>query len=203
MRNLLDVVHINTVIFTLARSVPVELCFYRRFKRIINDDNQNPDDGVLIMRSPVGSRKQMEPVQLEDGLMAYRCPDTGGIYIPSASYMRWLSQQPARKQQLPETGAEQQTLQTDRPAAICPESGTIMTRYKVGHGFKFTIDRSVTGGIWLDAGEWDALRQRNFHDELNLIFTQSLAAQHPASGAETGPPPADGAKIRCRAAQPD
>lgn len=48
-----------------------------------------------------------------------------------------------------------------------------MTRYKVGHGFQFTIDRSITGGIWLDAGEWDALRQRNFHDELNLIFTQS------------------------------
>ena len=115
----------------------------------------------------------MESIQLEGGLMAYRCPETGGIYIPSASYMRWLSQQPARKPQLPETGAEQQTVQTDRPAAICPESGTIMTRYKVGYGFKFTIDRSITGGIWLDAGEWDALRQRNFHDELNLIFTQS------------------------------
>lgn len=146
---------------------------FRRAKDSLAASNQNLDDGVHIMRSPVGSRMQMEPVQLEDGLMAYRCPETGGIYIPSTCYMRWISQQPARKPQLPETGTEQPVVQTDRPAAICPESGTIMTRYKVGHGFTFTIDRSITGGIWLDAGEWDALRQRNFHDELNLVFTQS------------------------------
>jgi hypothetical protein len=125
------------------------------------------------MKSPVGGRKQMEPVTLEDGLTAYRCPESGGIYIPSTCYMRWISQQPARMPQLPVTGEENEVVQTNRPAAICPESGTIMTRYKVGHGFQFTIDRSITGGIWLDAGEWDALRQRNFHDELNLIFTQS------------------------------
>ena len=46
-----------------------------------------------------------------------------------------------------------------------------MTRYKVGHGFSFSIDRSPSGGIWLDKGEWEALREHNFHDELHLIFT--------------------------------
>ena len=56
-------------------------------------------------------------------------------------------------------------------AKICPESGTIMLRYKVGKGFDFAIDRSSTGGVWFDAGEWEALRERNFHDEVHLIFT--------------------------------
>jgi hypothetical protein len=46
-----------------------------------------------------------------------------------------------------------------------------MTKYKVGHGFRFTIDRSLTGGAWLDAGEWEALRGRNFRDEIHFIFT--------------------------------
>jgi len=47
-----------------------------------------------------------------------------------------------------------------------------MARYKVGHGFRFTVDRSITGGIWLDAGEWEALRVRNFHDEIHHVFTE-------------------------------
>jgi hypothetical protein len=46
-----------------------------------------------------------------------------------------------------------------------------MLRHRVGHGFAFSLDRSVTGGIWLDAGEWEALKARNFHDELHLVFT--------------------------------
>jgi hypothetical protein len=45
-----------------------------------------------------------------------------------------------------------------------------MMRYKVGHGFGFSVDRSVAG-IWFDAQEWEALRARNFHDEVHLIMT--------------------------------
>jgi len=59
----------------------------------------------------------------------------------------------------------------ESPALLCPETNTIMLRYRVGHGFKFTIDRSQTGGIWLDAGEWEMLKARQFHDELHLVFT--------------------------------
>ena len=46
-----------------------------------------------------------------------------------------------------------------------------MLRYKVGHGFPFTIDRSITGGVWFDKGEWQALQERQFHDEIHLVFT--------------------------------
>lgn len=46
-----------------------------------------------------------------------------------------------------------------------------MQRFRVGHGFEFFIDRSPTGGIWLDGGEWAALRERQFHDEIHLVFT--------------------------------
>lgn len=121
------------------------------------------------MKSPV-SRKAMELVTLESGLNAYRCPDSGGHYITSNDYLGWLQQQPARLPQLP---GEASAVASDSaaPARFCPESGTLMTRYKVGHGFGFSIDRSITGGIWLDGGEWEALKQRNFHDEIHLVFT--------------------------------
>jgi len=123
------------------------------------------------MKSPVGSRQELHAVQLEKGLLAYRCPETGGHYIPASAYMQWLGEQPARLPQLPPTPGIAAPREEKHRAYICPESGTIMIRFKVGHGFKFTVDRSITGGIWLDSGEWEALKSRNFHDEIHFIFT--------------------------------
>jgi Zn-finger nucleic acid-binding protein len=55
---------------------------------------------------------------------------------------------------------------------ICPESGRLLIRYKVGHGLHFHVDRSpVTGSVWLDKGEWEALKAAGLHSSLNLIFT--------------------------------
>lgn len=122
----------------------------------------------LKLNSPV-TGKPMTPVALEEGLEAYQCLDSGGHYIPAICYMKWLEKQPARLPHLPESGSHEVT---DSSAALfCPESGTLMARFKVGHGFAFSINRSITGGIWLDGGEWEALRQRNFHDEIHLVFT--------------------------------
>ncbi len=111
----------------------------------------------------------MQPVVLENGLEAFHCERSGGHYITSQAYLQWLQQQPARLPHLPVDRVE---LSSDSPTVlICPESGTLMSRFKVGHGFTFSIDRSITGGVWLDGGEWEALKQRNFHDEIHLVFT--------------------------------
>jgi Zn-finger nucleic acid-binding protein len=65
-----------------------------------------------------------------------------------------------------------------RRALVCPESGRLLIRYKVGHGLKFHLDLSpVTGGVWLDKGEWEALKSKGLHGELNLIFTSSYQRQ--------------------------
>ena len=123
-----------------------------------------------VLKSPI-SGKPMEAVLLESGLEAYRCVDSGGHYIPSQAYLRWIQQQPARLPHLPKS-AELAELAVDSSKTLfCPESGTLMSRFKVGHGFVFSIDRSITGGVWLDGGEWETLRQRNFHDEIHLVFT--------------------------------
>jgi len=122
------------------------------------------------LKSPV-SGKLMEQVTLESGLQAYLCPTSGGHYITSADYMQWLQQQPERLPHLPKPDQPPEHSTESPRALICPESGTIMIRSKVGHGFGFSIDRSITGGIWLESGEWEALKERNFHDEIHLVFT--------------------------------
>ena len=63
-------------------------------------------------------------------------------------------------------------------ALICPESGRLLLRYRVGHGLRFHIDRSpATGGVWLDKGEWEALKSKGLHVSLHLIFTAAYQRQ--------------------------
>ncbi|MFC7336675.1 hypothetical protein ACFQY0_05770 [Haloferula chungangensis] len=123
------------------------------------------------MNSPVVTGRVMQREALAEGLLAYRCGESGGIYIPADSYWRWLSRSTERLPQLPMPSEEVPKEESSGRTLVCPESGMLMTRYRVGHGFGFAIDRSPSGGIWLDAGEWEALRNRQFHDELHLVFT--------------------------------
>ncbi len=123
------------------------------------------------MKSPVANREEMKHVVLDKGLIAYKCVETGGIFIPAGSYWSWLDQQPERLPHREPMAGIAPPIIDSQHAKICPETGTVMMRCAVGHGFDFSIDRSLKGSIWLDAGEWEALKQRNFHDELHLIFS--------------------------------
>lgn len=128
------------------------------------------------MRSPINPNVKMASCELEPGLAAFRCPESGGTYIPQANYWKWLH---SSKPEMPDPALpegyqpEQAAPSATRRALLCPESGRIMTRYRVGHGLDFSIDRSPTGGIWLDQGEWEALRAHGLHRELHYIFTSS------------------------------
>lgn len=131
------------------------------------------------MKSPI-TRKAMERITLLDKLSAYQCLETKGIFIPVTSYLHWLSKQSEKLPHLPdhtESESTQEATVDSDGALICPESGQLMLRYKVGHGFSFFLNRSPSGSIWLDKGEWDQLLQRQFHDELHLIFTSPWQQQ--------------------------
>jgi len=131
----------------------------------------------IPMKSPMGERKTLQKISLEEGLVVYRCEESDGIYITQQDYWNWLKKQPERLAHSPMIELADSLVETEALAKICPETGTIMTRCKVGHDFQFYIDRSRTGGIWLDAGEWEALKDRSFHDELHLIFTEPWQAR--------------------------
>ena len=121
----------------------------------------------ILMRSPVASHMEMERITLEDGLTAYQCTESGGVFVPAECYFRWLSRQADRLPHLPKSEADVEVAveDDDGRVKVCPESGQIMQRFKVGHGFSFYLDRSPSGSIWLDKGEWEALKGR----QLSLI----------------------------------
>jgi Zn-finger nucleic acid-binding protein len=130
------------------------------------------------MQSPVHPDVALQPKEIEPGLSAYQCPKSGGVWIPLASFLAWKEQH--RETQVPAPQGYQPQLADDshRHALVCPESGRLLIRYRVGHGLQFHIDLSpATGGVWLDKGEWEALKSKGLHSQMNLIFTASYQRQ--------------------------
>ena len=130
------------------------------------------------MQSPVYPEVTLQLKEMEPGLLAYECPKSGGIWIPLASFTAWKEHQSDAAAPLPPGYQPQLADDSNRRALICPESGRLLIRYRVGHGLQFHIDLSpVTGGVWLDKGEWEALKSKGLHSQMNLIFTASYQRQ--------------------------
>ena len=110
------------------------------------------------------------PTDLESDLSAFRCDNCGGTWIRGAEYWKWLEAHP----NLPERQAEDPglTLAESGMPIDCPECRFRLVKYLVGHGFSFTLDHCQgCKGIWLDRNEWEALKARNLHDDVNSMLT--------------------------------
>lgn len=130
------------------------------------------------MRSPACPDTELLLREIESGLSAYTCPKSGGVWIPLQSYLTWKERQKGEGGPVRSGYAPVPTDDSARRALICPESGRLLIRYRVGQGLNFHVDLSpVTGGVWLDQGEWEALKSKGLHAELHLIFTASYQRQ--------------------------
>jgi Zn-finger nucleic acid-binding protein len=130
------------------------------------------------MRSPIHPEVSLELREIEPGLSAYACPKSGGVWIPLERYHAWKEFHQHRQVPLPSGYQPTPADDSKQRVLICPESGRLLMRYRVGHGLNFHVDLSpITGGVWLDKDEWDALKSQELHGELNYIFTASYQRQ--------------------------
>src|SRR5215216_1014146 len=129
------------------------------------------------MNCPVCQSEKFSPVELDPDLQALRCDTCGGNWVYGGSYWRWLHR---HGENLPERRepAEGAAAPEDLKPKLCPECHTVMFRYTVGHGLGFGLDQCpACKGIWFDADEWEALKERNLHDDINAVFTAPWQAE--------------------------
>jgi Zn-finger nucleic acid-binding protein len=113
---------------------------------------------------------------LDAGLAARTCTRCAGAWIDAEAYREWLRRRRAQPD-VAEPPAAPLGLADVQDARLCPSCGRIMLRYRVGHGVDFFLDTCGTcNGIWFDRDEWAALKARNLHDDLHLIFTEPWQA---------------------------
>ena len=113
----------------------------------------------------------LEKSSRDEKLTVKECNKCGGEFIPSYQYYTWIQVEqkplPALKVETPV-----QSPHDSAPGKICPECGGIMTRHKIGRGLEFHVDRcGQCAGIWLDQGEWELLKEKDFHDKIHYIFS--------------------------------
>ena len=138
------------------------------------------------MKCPSCSASPLQPISLESQLKASGCNDCEGRWISTKNYWAWLDQHGDRLPEKEPDGISLDSADTQR-AKLCPQCQHIMLRYKVGHGLDFAIDQSRScNGEWLDAKEWDLLKQRNLHDEIHLVFSAAWQAQLRKDSAKKG-----------------
>ncbi|MFK8181954.1 MAG: zf-TFIIB domain-containing protein [Phormidesmis sp.] len=122
------------------------------------------------MKCPSCNHAALQLIRLDSQLRASRCGACEGHWITADEYWRWLEVHG----NLPEKAPDEIPLEAEdtQHAKLCPRCHRIMLRYKVGHGMDFRLDQcGRCNSVWFDANEWEALKQRNLHDDIHLIFS--------------------------------
>ncbi len=122
------------------------------------------------MHCPVCQNIELIKREIEPDLWASACENCRGRWLSHPDYERWLkshqdsSVTPSKKLKM--------TIPEFELVRLCPECRRILVKYKVGHNVPFMLDRCGTcAGVWLEKNEWEVLKRRNLHDDLQKIFT--------------------------------
>lgn len=112
---------------------------------------------------------RLEPKELEPGLIAGGCSKCHGNLIPLMNYRYWQENLSAQLEPVTISIDTQDSSQ----AKICPKCSRLMSKFNIGNDTHNRLDMCIScDEAWLDAGEWELLKQLGLHDKLARIFTE-------------------------------
>jgi Zn-finger nucleic acid-binding protein len=121
------------------------------------------------MQCPQCKGYQLEPRELEVGLIAAGCSKCKGIMLSMMNYRYWLDNNSTVKIE----DIEVEISQNEEKIKICPKCSRLMTKYKIGSKPQRHVDLcSGCDDAWLDSGEWQLLKDLGLHNKLPSIFTE-------------------------------
>jgi Zn-finger nucleic acid-binding protein len=127
------------------------------------------------MNCPHCKGYQLEPNELEPGLVAGKCLKCQGALVSLMNYRFWADQQDSFKAssevsniQIPDVVETED----NNKAQVCPKCAKLMTKFQIGLDSRNRLEL-CTGcdEVWLDSGEWTLIKQMDLADKLPKIFT--------------------------------
>lgn len=130
------------------------------------------------MKCPV-DQQRLRRGDIEPGLSGYHCEHCLGHWVRFGDYLGWRDRQQGDVPEVTRTPTPDSvpvvSAAPPAPGSIprrCPDCDYLLTRFRVGHGVEFALDRCGNcNGVWLDQGEWDTLRARGLHDNVHEVFS--------------------------------
>lgn len=118
----------------------------------------------------------LKPSFIEGQFRSHTCTHCNGHWILIEDFAAWKERNPTFEF-ADNISFEAETSDTKK-ALICPVSGVIMRKFRISSSSDHRIDYSApVGGIWLDAGEWELLKEEGLAGTLNAVVTQQWQNQ--------------------------
>lgn len=123
------------------------------------------------MKCPVCKTSDLSRKEIEPNLWSMACEVCQGNWLSLADYQSWLKSDERSHLDFPPAELKMSIPEFEL-VRLCPECRRILVKYKVGKNIPFNLDRCGTcAGVWFEKDEWEVLRSRNLHADLQKIFT--------------------------------
>ena len=111
---------------------------------------------------------QLLPSFIDGQFRAHTCSNCQGNWVLVEDYVAWQERNPEFSFEA-ESHCEAEETQT---AILCPVTGNIMRKFRLTSDTTHRIDYSASvGGIWLDKGEWQLLKEKKLAGSLNAVLS--------------------------------
>lgn len=102
---------------------------------------------------------------------ARTCDNCGGNWILIEDFLLWRNHS-SEYQASEDFHCKEDALESVK-ALFCPVTGALMTKFRISAKTDHKVDYSVrVGGVWLDKGEWELLKQGGIAESLNALVTK-------------------------------
>jgi len=110
----------------------------------------------------------LEPKELEHGLLAAVCPSCHSSLLPLMNYRYWSE----RSHEVSNISTE--LAEETSGAKQCPKCQRLMSKFKLGVATKNRLELcGHCDEVWLDTGEWDLVKKLDLHEKLSSVFTDA------------------------------
>lgn len=124
------------------------------------------------MKCPSCKSGNLNPGYIDDLFRSHKCDNCEGDWVLIEDFVSWKERHP--EVELQSELQTEEAPQDSKRMLFCPISGSIMRRFKFSAESEHRIDYSAAvGGVWLDKGEWELLKNEGLAGSLNAIVTQA------------------------------
>lgn len=115
----------------------------------------------------------LRPTFIEELFRAHTCSACGGNWILVQDYVAWKERNPDHIFAEGLDASEEVEATESKRALLCPVSGAIMQKFRISAATEHRLDYSAAvGGLWLDRGEWELLKDEGLAGSLNAVITR-------------------------------
>ena len=127
------------------------------------------------MKCPSCKTDTLQPCFIESSFRAHTCSACQGNWILIEDFVTWSERNNADLANTTDTPYE---LEDSKSALLCPLTGSIMLKYRISADTDHKLDYSPrVGGVWLDKGEWEYLKEQGIASKVNSVFSDHWQKQ--------------------------